>query len=53
MIATKGSTGGGMMELAGGIVLGDEEENSMLLCKECKDRLATKKSKNDKSENTR
>ena len=53
VIATKGSTGGGMMELAGGIVLGDEEENSMLLCKECKDRLATKKSKNDKSENTR
>ena len=53
VIATKGSTGGGMMELAGGIVLGDEEENSMLLCKECKDRLATKKSKNDKSENIR
>ena len=53
VIATKGSTGGGMLELAGGIVLGDEEENSMLLCKECKDRLATKKSKNDKSENTR
>ena len=25
----------------------------MLLCKECKDRLATKKSRNDKSENTR
>ena len=53
VIATKGSTGGGMMELAGGIVLGDDEENSMLLCKECKDRLATKKSKNDKSENIR
>ena len=53
VIATKGSTGGGMMELAGGIVLGDDEENSMLLCKECKDRLATKKSKNDKFENIR
>ena len=38
VIATKGSTGGGMMELAGGIVLGDDEENSMLLCRECMER---------------
>ena len=52
VIATKGSAGGEMMELAGGIMLGDDEENSMLLCKECKDKLAAKKSENDTSKNT-
>ena len=38
VIATEGSMGGGIMELAGGVVGGDDEENSMLLCRECTER---------------
>jgi len=38
VIATEGSMGGGIMELAGGVVGGDDEENSMLLCRECMER---------------
>ena len=38
VIATEGSVGGGLMEFAGGIVLGEDEENSMLLCRECTER---------------